>query len=116
MADTSIPDFALINLGFLLALKEAIMRNPAQACQEFHLEPGDAALVRDLNFDALESLALGLGESIVTLRYTGQDLRDLVATPPPLRSVFAGVRELVEGRSARLMRSASSNRAFGAAP
>ena len=101
MANTRVPDFALINLGFLLALKEAVMRNPVQACQQFRLHPSDAAVVRDLSFDTLESVALGLDESIVMLRYTGQDLRDLVTTPPALRSIFAGVRELVEARPAR---------------
>ena len=110
MADTLVPDFALINLGFLLALKEAVMRNPVQACQQFRLHPSDAAVVRDLTFDRLESLALGLEESIVTLRYTGQDLRDLVTTPPALRSVFAGVRELVEPRAGRPSRSRPGNR------
>lgn len=96
MAATCVPDFALINLGFLLALKEAVMRNPVEACQRFRLHPSDAAVIRDLTFDTVESLALGLDESIVTLRYTGKDLRDLVSTPPALRSIFAGVRELVE--------------------
>jgi len=110
MADTRVPDIALINLGFLLALKEAVMRNPVQACQQFRLHPLDAAVVRDLPFDRLESLALGLDEPIVTLRYTGRDLRDLVTTHPALQSVFAGVRELVEGRPGRPGRSRPSNR------
>ena len=110
MADTRVPDIALINLGFLLALKDAVMRNPVQACQEFRLHPSDAAVVRDLTFDRLESLALGLHEPIVTLRYTGRDLRDLVTTHPALRSIFAGVRELVEERSGRPGRSRPGNR------
>ena len=110
MADTRVPDIALINLGFLLALKEAVMRNPVQACQQFRLHPLDAAVVRDLPFDRLESLALGLDEPIVTLRYTGRDLRDLVTTHPALQSVFAGVRELVEGRPGRPGRSRPGNR------
>jgi len=97
MAD--VPDFALINLGYLLALKDAAMRNTARACQQYRMDPADAAVVRDLPFDTLESLALGLDESIVTLRYTGRDLRDLVTTPPALRGVFAGIRELVEVRA-----------------
>ena len=105
MANTRVPDFALINLGFLLALKDAVMRDPVEACQRFRLHPSDAAVVRDLSFDTLESLALGLDESIVTLRYTGQDLRDLVTTPPALRSIFAGVRELVEAGPGRPRRS-----------
>jgi hypothetical protein len=32
----------------------------------------------------------------LTLRYTGQDLVDLLKTPPALRNIFATVRELVE--------------------
>jgi hypothetical protein len=32
----------------------------------------------------------------VTLRYTGEDLRDLLRTPPALRNIFATLRELVE--------------------
>jgi hypothetical protein len=63
-----------------------------------------------LSFDTLESLALGLDESIVTLRYTGQDLRDLVTTPPALRSIFAGVRELVESGQRRPARSSPGHR------
>jgi len=91
-----VPDIALINLGFLLALKDAVMRDPVQACYQFRLAPSDAAVIRDLGFDALESLALGLDDSIVTLRYTGQDLVDLLTTQPALRNIFATVRELVE--------------------
>ena len=96
MANTHVSDIALINLGFLLALKEAVVRDPVQACFQFRLKPGDAAAIAELGFDALESLALGLDESIVTLRYTGQDLCDLIKTPPALRNIFATVRELVE--------------------
>lgn len=107
MADTRVPDVALINLGFLLALKEAVMRDLVQACYQFRLHPADAALIKDLGFDALESVALGLDESIVTLRYTGQDLCDLINTPPALRNIFATVRELVEPMSARQGRPAS---------
>ncbi len=105
MANTRVPDFALINLGFLLALKEAVVRDPLQACYRFRLHPSDAAVIRDLGFDALESLALGLDESIVTLRYTGEELRDLVTTPPGLRSLFAAVREVVEAAPPRQGRS-----------
>ena len=96
MANSQVSDIALINLGFLLALKETLVRDPVQACYQFRLQPSDAAVIGDLGFDALESLALGLDESIVTLRYTGQDLRDLIKTPPALRNIFATVRELVE--------------------
>ncbi|HEV3239742.1 MAG TPA: hypothetical protein VG429_05020 [Casimicrobiaceae bacterium] len=96
MPDTRVSDIALINLGFLLALKEAVVRDPVQACYQFRLHPSDAAVIGELGFDALESLALGLDESIVTLRYTGADLRDLIKTPPALRNIFATVRQLVE--------------------
>ena len=96
MPDTRVSDIALINLGFLLALKEAVVRDPVQACYQFRLHPNDAAVIGELGFDALESLALGLDESLVTLRYTGADLRDLIRTPPALRNIFATVRELVE--------------------
>ena len=96
MTNIRVPDIALINLGFLLALKEAVMRDPVQACYQFRLDPSDANVIRDLGFDVLESLALGLDDSIVTLRYTGQDLVDLLKTPPALRNIFATVRELVE--------------------
>ena len=109
MANTRVPDIALINLGFLLALKEAVVRDPVQAYYQFRLHPSDAAVIGDLGFDALESLALGLDQSIVTLRYTGQDLHDLIRTPPALRNIFATVRELVEPVSARPGRSAPVN-------
>jgi len=101
VANAHVSDIALINLGFLLALKEAVVRDPVQACYQFRLQPSDAAVIGELAFDALESLALGLDESIVTLRYTGQDLRDLIQTPPALRNIFATVRELVEPLRAR---------------
>ena len=107
MTNIRVPDIALINLGFLLALKEAVMRDPAQACYQFRLAPSDAAVIRDLGFDALESLALGLDDSIVTLRYTGQDLVDLLKTPPALRNIFATVRELVEPAPVRQSESSS---------
>ena len=109
MANDRVPDFAMINLGFLLALKEAVVRDPVQACYRFRLHSSDAAVIRDLSFDALQSLALGLDESIVTLRYTGKDLRDLVATPPALLSIFAAVRELVESRPRRQGRLPAGN-------
>lgn len=109
MATTRVSDIALINLGFLLALKEAVLRDPVQACYQFRLHPSDAAVISDLGFDALESLALGLDESIVTLRYTGQDLRDLIRTPPALRNIFATVRELVEPMLARQTPAAAAN-------
>jgi hypothetical protein len=96
VANARVSDIALINLGFLLALKEAVVRDPVQACYQFRLHPNDAAVIGELGFDALESLALGLDESIVTLRYTGEDLRDLLKTPPALRNIFATVRELIE--------------------
>jgi hypothetical protein len=96
MATDRVPDIALINLGFLLALKEAVVRDPARACYQFRLDPADAAMIADLAFDALESLALGVDESLVTLRYTGRDLADLVKTPSALRNVFATLRQLVE--------------------
>jgi hypothetical protein len=101
MTKHRVPDIALINLGFLLALKEAVIRDPAQACYQFRLDTSDAAVIGNLDFDALESLALGLDESIVTLRYTGQDLCDLIKTPPALRNIFATVRELIEPTSIR---------------
>ena len=109
MANARVSDIALINLGFLLALKEAVVRDPVQACYQFRLHPSDAAVIGDLGFDALESLALGLDESIVTLRYTGQDLCDLLKTPPALRNIFASVRELVEPVSARPTPSSPMN-------
>jgi hypothetical protein len=109
MADTRVPDIALINLGFLMALKEAVVRDPVQASYQFRLHPSDAAVISDLGFDALESLALGLDESIVTLRYTGQDLCDLLKTPPALRTIFASVRELVEPMSVRPSPSSPMN-------
>lgn len=96
MANAQLSDIALINLGFLLALKDAVVRDPVQACYQFRLQPGDAAVIGELGFDALQSLALGVDESIVTLRYTGQDLRDLLKTPPALRNIFATVRLQVE--------------------
>jgi hypothetical protein len=101
VANAQLSDIALINLGFLLALKEAVVRDPVQASYQFRLQPSDAAAIGELGFDALESLALGLDESIVTLRYTGQDLRDLLKTPPPLRNIFATVRQQVEPLLAR---------------
>ena len=109
MANTRVPDVALINLGFLLALKEAVVRDPVQAYYQFRLHPSDATVVGNLGFDALESLALGLDQSIVTLRYTGQDLHDLIRTPSALRNIFATVRELVEPASARPGRSSPVN-------
>ena len=101
VTNAQLSDIALINLGFLMALKEAVVRDPVQACYQFRLQPSDAAAIGELGFDALESLALGLDESIVTLRYTGQDLRDLLKTPPPLRNIFATVRLQVEPLLAR---------------
>lgn len=109
MTNIHVPDIALINLGFLLALKEAVMRDPLQACYQFRLAPSDAAVIRDLGFDALESLALGLDDSIVTLRYTGQDLIDLLKTPPALRNIFATVRGLVEPMPVRQSESSPLN-------
>lgn len=109
MAFTRVSDIALINLGFLLALKEAVVRDPAQACYQFRLHPSDAAAISELGFDALESLALGLDESIVTLRYTGEDLRDLIKTPPALRNIFATLRELVESMPARAAPESQAN-------
>jgi hypothetical protein len=92
-----------------LALKEAVVRDPVQAYYQFRLHPSDATVVGNLGFDALESLALGLDQSIVTLRYTGQDLHDLIRTPPALRNIFATVRELVEPVSPRPGRSSPVN-------
>lgn len=114
MANSHVSDIALINLGFLLALKEAVVRDPVQACFQFRLKPGDATLIAELGFDVLESLALGLDESIVTLRYTGQDLRDLIKTPPALRNIFATVRELVEPAGERPAPPARGNGAHRA--
>jgi hypothetical protein len=95
MANTRVPDIALINLGFLMALKEAVVRDPVQASYQFRLHPSDAAVIRDLGFDALESLALDLDRSIVTLRYTGQDLRDLLKTPRRCSTSLPACAELV---------------------
>jgi hypothetical protein len=39
MANTRVPDIALINLGFLLALKDAVVRDPVQAYYQFRLHP-----------------------------------------------------------------------------
>jgi hypothetical protein len=90
----------LINLGFLMALKEAVVRDPVQASYQFRLHRATPPF-RDLGFDAPGVARPGLDESIVTLRYTGQDLCDLIKTPPALRNIFASVRELVEPMSAR---------------
>lgn len=109
MTNIRVPDIALINLGFLLAIKEAVMRDPVQACYQFRLNASDVAVIRDLGFDALESLALGLDDCIVTLRYSGQDLVDLLKTPPALRNIFATVRELVEPVPARQRHSSPIN-------
>ena len=72
-------------------------------------DPSDSSVIRDLGFDALESLALGLDDSIVTLRYTGQDLVGLLKTPPALRSIFATVRERVEPVPTRHSQSSPLN-------
>jgi hypothetical protein len=95
-ATPRIPDVALINLSFLLALKEAVSRNPAEACYKFNLKQADLPVIRDLGVAAIESLALDINESLVTLRYTGEDLLDLIKTPPALRSVYTAVRHRVE--------------------
>jgi len=107
-ATPRIPDVALINLSFLLALKEAVSRNPAQACCRFNLNPSDVAVIKELGVDAIEALSLDINEPLVMLRYTGEDLVALIKTPPGLRAVFTAVRDHVEPVDSRTPRKPSS--------
>jgi hypothetical protein len=87
----------LLNLQFLVTVREALKADPVQAAYEFAIDVATADAIRHCSDDRLRALSCALDGSIFTLRLRGAELAEILQMPPALRPVFAAVRERPRG-------------------
>jgi hypothetical protein len=83
----------LLNLQFLVALRDAVRADPAQASYEYGIDVATADIVRHASDDGLRMLSYSADRALFTLRLRGSELAELLRKPPPLRGLLAAVRE-----------------------
>lgn len=83
----------LLNLQFLVALRDALRADPAQASYEYGIDVATADVVRHASDEGLRTLSYSVDRALFTLRLRGSELAELLQKPPPLRGLFAAVRE-----------------------
>lgn len=87
----------LLNLQFLVALRDALRADPAQASYEYGIDVATAELIRHASDEGLRALSYSLDRAIFTLRLRGSELCDLLQRPPALRGLLVTVRETKGG-------------------
>jgi len=83
----------LLNLQFLVALRDALRADPAQASYEYGIDVATAEVIRHASDERLRALSYSLDRALFTLRFGGSDLCDLLQRPPALRGLLVTVRE-----------------------
>jgi hypothetical protein len=87
----------LLNLQFLINVREALKADPVQAAYDFAIDIATADSIRHASDDRLRALSCALDGSIFTLRLRGMELAEILQMPAELRAVFAAVRERPRG-------------------
>jgi len=87
----------LLNLQFLVTVREALKADPVQAAYDFAIDVATADAIRHASDDRLRALSCALDGSIFTLRLRGAELAEILQKPAALRAVFAAVREPPRG-------------------
>jgi hypothetical protein len=87
----------LLNLQFLVAMRDALRADAAQASFEFGIDVATAEVVRQASDEGLRALSYTIDRALFTLRLRGTELADLLQRPPALRGLLATVRETKVG-------------------
>lgn len=87
----------LLNLQFLVALRDALRADAAQASYEYGIDVATAEVVRQASDEGLRTLSYSLDRALFTLRLRGTELADLLQRPPALRGLLATVRQSKTG-------------------
>jgi len=87
----------LLNLQFLVALRDALRVDPAQASYEYGIDVATADVIRHASDEGLRDLSYSLDRALFTLRLAGSDLHELMQRPPALRGLLVTVRETKPG-------------------
>jgi hypothetical protein len=82
-----------LNLQFLVALRDALRADAAQASYDFGIDVATAEVLRQASDEGLRSLGYTFDRALFTLRLRGTELADLLQRPPALRGLLATVRE-----------------------
>ena len=82
----------LLNLQFLVALRDALRADPAQASYEYGIDVATAEVIRHASDEGLRALSYSLDRALFTLRLRGSELCDLLQRPPALRGLLVTVR------------------------
>ena len=85
-------DLGFLNLTFLMALREAAARDATRACYQYGLSKDDLAQFARLSVEAIQSIARQMDQSMVTLRFSVNDLRELSALPSGVAVLLAPSR------------------------
>ena len=91
----------LQNFQFLVALREALRADAAQASYEYGVDVATADVVRHASDEGLRALSYSVDRAVFTLRLRGTELADLLRRPAVLRGLLVTVRENKAKRSAR---------------
>jgi len=83
----------VLNLQFLVTLRDALRADPAQASYDYGIDVATAEIVRLASDEGLRTLSYSFDRALFTLRLRGSELADLLQKPPPLRGLLAAVRE-----------------------
>ena len=89
----------LLNLQFLVALRDALRADTAQASYEYGIDVATAEVIRHASDEGLRTLSYSLDRAIFTLRLRGSELCDLLQRPAALRGLLVTVRESKAGPS-----------------
>jgi hypothetical protein len=89
----------LLNLQFLVALRDALRADLAQASYEYGIDVATANVIRNASDEGLRALSYSLDRALFTLRLGGNDLHDLMQRPAALRGLLVTVRDGKPGSS-----------------
>ena len=92
-SDQTLSVVHMLNLSFLVAMREALRADPAQASYEYGIDVATAELLRQATDDGLRSLSHSLDRSLFILRVRGKELAGLLQKPTHLRGVLFAVRD-----------------------
>jgi hypothetical protein len=82
----------VLNLHFLVTLRDAIRTEAARASYEYGIDVATAELLRHASDEDLRALSYGVDRALFTLRLRGVELVDVMQRPAPLRGVLITVR------------------------
>ena len=99
----------LQNFQFLVALREALRADAAQASYEYGVDVATANVVRHASDEGLRALSYSVDRAVFTLRLRGTEIADLLRRPAVLRGLLVTVRENKAKRSARRRSAVPAN-------